>query len=146
MRTPCEPRGDGQAQLLSLHNRLERRPDDRREPMRAAMSRYGVFETGHSVVSIKVSHLPVADAQRSRQRGTPAAGAVTAFEYRKRGTHRVAILALQHNQHRCQNLGKLPRSGRKRATDIPNGIFELRDSCRGIVDTQLYQTPPCAHK
>jgi hypothetical protein len=112
----------------------------------AAMSRHDVVDTRHRVVSIKVPHLPVADAQRCRQRGTLPTRPVTALEYGKRRAHRRAILALEYKHHGSQNLGKLPRSGRRRGIGTRNFIFELSDGRRGIVDTQLDEAPPSAHE
>jgi hypothetical protein len=71
---------------------------------------------------------------------------VTAFEYGKRRAHRGAVLALQHNQHGSQNLGKLPRSGRNQGIGTRDLIVELRDGRQGIVDTQLDEAPPSAHE
>ncbi len=143
---PRKSRRDGQSQLFGLDDRFERRPDDRRKPMRAAMSRHSVIETRHRVVPIKVSHLPVADAQRCRQRGTLAARAMTAFEYGERRAHRGAVPALQHEQHGFQDLGKLPRSGCNGGVRAAHRILELRDGRQSIVDTQLDEAPPGAHE
>jgi hypothetical protein len=71
---------------------------------------------------------------------------VTAFEYSKCRVQRGTVPAPQHKQHRSQDLGKLPRSGRNRGIGTRNLIVELRDGRQGLVYTQLDEAPPSAHE